>query len=69
MEALERAIKHAGSQKKLAELLSTSQARVWNWLRRDKKVPAEYAVEIERATSGAVTREQLRPDIFEDRAA
>jgi DNA-binding transcriptional regulator YdaS (Cro superfamily) len=37
---------------------------VWNWINRDRKVPAEFVLAIERATGGRVTRHQLRPDIY-----
>ncbi len=64
MNALEKAINHIGNQTELARALNTSQARVWNWLHRDSTIPAEFAVPIEKATNGKVTRYDLRPDIF-----
>lgn len=65
--ALEKAIESAGTQAKLAAALSTpekpiKQQNVWNWLRRDKKVPPDMAVPIERATG--VPRHELCPDVF-----
>jgi len=36
---------------------------VQKWIRK-KRVPAERARDIERATQGRVTRYQLRPDVF-----
>jgi DNA-binding transcriptional regulator YdaS (Cro superfamily) len=69
-EALQRAITQAGSQKRLAELIGTTQSHIWYWLERSKRgVPAEYCSAIERATG--VPRHQLRPDLYplEDRAA
>ena len=64
MKAIERAVDHVGGQTNLAKLLKTSQARVWNWIHRDNKVPAEEAVSIERVTKGKVTRFEIRPDVF-----
>jgi DNA-binding transcriptional regulator YdaS (Cro superfamily) len=64
MSALERAVEICGGQTGLARACGVKQAHVWNWLRRDKRVSAETAIQIEAATKGAVTREELRPDIF-----
>jgi DNA-binding transcriptional regulator YdaS (Cro superfamily) len=61
-KALEEAIRIAGSQSALARLVGVKQAHVWNWLYRDKRVPAEYVLLIEKATG--VSRHLLRPDIY-----
>lgn len=63
--ALERAIEVAGGQTALAGKIGLKQGHVWAWLRRGKRVPAEHCAAIERATGGAVTRHDLRPDIFD----
>lgn len=62
MNALQRAIEVAGGQTALAKKIKTSQGHVWAWLNRDKKVPAEYVLPIERATG--ISRHELRPDIY-----
>lgn len=62
--ALRKAIETAGSQAELARRIGKKQAHVWNWLNRDKIVPAEAVLAIEHATDGVVTRHDLRPDIF-----
>lgn len=73
IEALKEAIELVGSQAELARRISTAehpvkQQHVWNWLNRDKKVPAEVVLPIERATladgSPRVTRYRLRPDLY-----
>ena len=77
LRALERAIELAGSQAELARRIGKKQAHIWNWLNRDKQVPAEAVLSIEAATldseTGAprVTRCDLRPDLYppEERAA
>lgn len=74
VEALERAIKLAGGQTAFADALTkrrvaikgpgeepVSQARVWNWLRRDKKAPAEFCPDIEALWG--VACEELAPDV------
>jgi DNA-binding transcriptional regulator YdaS (Cro superfamily) len=64
IQALRKAIKSVGGQAKLAKLLGKKQGQVNNWLHRDKKVPADLCADIEAATGGAVTCQQLRPDVF-----
>jgi DNA-binding transcriptional regulator YdaS (Cro superfamily) len=64
IQALRKAIKEVGGQAKLAKLLGKKQGQVGNWLHRDKKVPAAVCADIEAATGGAVTCQQLRPDVF-----
>jgi len=62
-EALRKAIKNAGGQVALARALGLkSQGSISNWLLRDKRVPAERVLEIERATG--VSRHDLRPDLY-----
>lgn len=62
LDGLRKAIQVAGSQTELAKRIGKKQAHVWNWLHRDKKVPAESVLAIERETG--VSRHDLRPDIF-----
>jgi DNA-binding transcriptional regulator YdaS (Cro superfamily) len=59
---IQRAIRVAGSQRALAARCGVTQAAVSKWV-LGGRVPAERCVEIERATSGAVRCEELRPDI------
>lgn len=75
VEALERAVRIAGSQKKLAEAIaafigrpSFRQQTVSYWVRNGTLIGPEYWAAIEHATQGAaegaVTRADLRPDVF-----
>lgn len=64
MNALNKAISVVGSQKSLATQIGVVQSAVANWLKRGSTVPSEYCLQIERATKGAVTRQELRPDDF-----
>ncbi len=59
--AIERAFDVLGSQHALAKRLKVSDEAVRKWKRR---VPAERVLEIEEATGGAITRHELRPDIY-----
>lgn len=72
IEALEQAISIAGTQAELARRIATpdrpiKQQHVWNWLNRDKKVPPEVVLDIERETG--VSRHKLRPDIYPEEVA
>lgn len=62
MNSLQRAVDSAGGQASLASRLGVKQQHVWNWLNRGGFVPPEHCASIEQATSGAVTRRELRPD-------
>lgn len=66
MNPLDKAIEHAGGVTALAEKLGVRQSVVSNWRTRgtSPRVPAERCIAIEQATDGAVTRQELRPDVF-----
>lgn len=59
MSKLQDVIRERGVTK-LAADLGLSTMRVFNWGKRG--VPVEWCAEFERATNGAVTRRDLRPD-------
>ncbi|MGH8158396.1 MAG: transcriptional regulator [Rhodanobacter sp.] len=63
-QAIEKAITVAGGQTALARAINVSQGLVWQWCNGRLKVPAERCQGIEQATEGAVTRYDLRPDVF-----
>lgn len=52
-----------GNQAKLARLLKLKPPTVNQWVTGVRQVPAEQCPEIEKATDGAVTCEELRPDV------
>lgn len=64
--------KRAGlSQDALAKLLAlvgppATQSLVSQWENGDVVISAERAVQVERATAGAIPRGALRPDLFGD---
>jgi DNA-binding transcriptional regulator YdaS (Cro superfamily) len=71
MSALARAVEEVGGQTALARAIGgpVKQGHVWYWLNaKDGLVPAEHCLAIERATSGRITRFDLRPDIFGERS-
>lgn len=60
---VERAIRHHGSQAKLAEAIGCSQQQI-SYLLKAKSITAEMAKAIDDSTGGQVSRHMLRPDIF-----
>lgn len=62
---VQKAVDILGGQTALANACGVKQQYVWKWLRMER-IPAERAIQIERATGGAVTRQELRPDLFGD---
>lgn len=61
--ALLKAISEAGSITELARRVNVSPQVVINWRARGM-VPAERCREVEAAVHAAVTRYDLRPDVF-----
>jgi DNA-binding transcriptional regulator YdaS (Cro superfamily) len=59
---LEQAIKHCGSQAKLADACGIKQSSIWQAKETDR-CSARLAMAVERATDGKVTARQLRPDL------
>ena len=60
--SLQNAIDHAGSQTKLARTLGIHRQMLLHWLHA--RVPAERCHAIVEATDGAVTLNDLRPDLW-----
>lgn len=58
---LEKAVREAGGQTKLARAIGKTQGHISQWLRR-KYVPPEVVLLIEGATG--VSRHELRPDLY-----
>ncbi len=61
--SLDIAIKLLGSQEALAKALRIRSPSISEWRKRGK-VPADRCLAIEEATNGAVTRYELRLDVF-----
>lgn len=65
MKPIERAIEAAGAgQKGLADAIGVTPQQVNQWVTGDRPVPAKHCIAIEAAAGGAVTRHDLRPDVF-----
>jgi DNA-binding transcriptional regulator YdaS (Cro superfamily) len=62
---LREASRYAGGPAKLAEAIGVSRQALYLW----DKVPAERVPAIVDATGGALSRHQLRPDLWEQEAA
>lgn len=61
--AIERACEQAGGQAMLAKIIDVTPQAVNQWVRKGV-APPERVLAIESATGGAVTRYELRPDVF-----
>lgn len=61
-EALEEAVRRAGSQDAFAKICGISQPAVWKMLQSSKRLTAEYVLAVEDQTG--VSRHYLRPDIY-----
>ncbi len=64
MTPIERAVAECGSQAALAKAIRVTPVFVNQMRHGLKQVPARLCRAIETATGGAVTAEQLRPDVF-----
>lgn len=70
IEALQKAIETVGGQPTLAQRLSEISGRkvvqqnISSWLHRSRRVPGEFVLAIEQATEGAVSKHDLRPDLY-----
>lgn len=68
VSGLQAAINEAGGQtqlaKRISELLNkpVKQQQIWNWLNRNKRVPADKVLVVEQASG--VSRSKLRPDLY-----
>src|SRR3569832_885574 len=67
--ALRQAIRHnLKSQVAVARAVGVSPQAGSDALRRCKRVPAEWCLALEIATAGAITRHDLRPDLYPEAA-
>lgn len=64
MNAIEQAIKHFGGVSRLADAIGVGQSAISNLATRGGTPSPANCLAIERATSGAVTRQDLRPDDY-----
>lgn len=66
VSALERAITVCGGKRStLARRLNVSSQSIELWLHEKNAISAERAMRIEYVTKGEVTRQELRPDLYE----
>ena len=63
-DAIQKAVDHFGGVRPMAEKTGFSRAAIYFWLSGSQRISAEYACRLESASGGAVTREELRPDVF-----
>ncbi|EPL7197429.1 transcriptional regulator [Klebsiella michiganensis] len=63
LEAIREACRVVGGQAAMSRSLGVSSPTVNQWTTGTRQIPAERCLEIEKATAGTVTCEELRPDI------
>jgi DNA-binding transcriptional regulator YdaS (Cro superfamily) len=63
VEQIKRASDLIGSQAELARRLDVSTSMISQWCTGARPLPLDSAIAIERETGGAVTVEELRPDV------
>lgn len=61
---LVKAVEASGGRSNLAKALGVSTVFINDMIHGKKPVPASRCIAIERVTDGAVTRYELRPDVF-----
>lgn len=59
-------VEQHGGQTEFARRLGVTQGLVWQWLEGKTKVTPVKAKLIEELTDGAVSRHELRPDVFDE---
>jgi DNA-binding transcriptional regulator YdaS (Cro superfamily) len=63
LPATRRAVIHAGGATALARALGITPQAVSRWMHAEQ-IPAKWIIPIEALIRGAVTREELRPDLY-----
>lgn len=63
MTAIARAVTQIGGQSILARLIGVKPQAVQQWVNAGV-CPAKRAIQVEKATNGAVSRFELRPDLY-----
>lgn len=66
--AIQRAVELLGSQQKLADAAGVSPQAVSFWVKGERAISPLYAKKIRDATHGAVTLEELCPEIYGEAA-
>lgn len=68
LEAARKAVKMLGGQRPAARATGHSQHQIWKVVHNklvNKRIDANLAAALHRATKGAVDKAELRPDLFE----
>lgn len=55
-----------GAKSRLARAIKSHPVDVGNWVHGKCDIPVRRAVQIEKATAGAVTRQEMRPNDWAD---
>ena len=63
-DVLRRAVRQLGSASAAARIPGLTPQAVSDLSRRGRKAPAEWCLKLERATGGAIARQDLPPDLY-----
>lgn len=63
LELIQKAVASVGGRANLSRLVGVSPAMIQQWIKGSRPISAERCIDIERATDGVVTCEELRPDL------
>lgn len=66
MNALEKAIKLAGGQSKLATAIGEKAQTVSAWKKRGGRIPVSHVIAVERVLNGQITAEEMCPERIDD---
>lgn len=61
---IRQAVELKGSQAKLGDAMGCSQQAIWYLLHEAESISGELALACDIATAGAVSKHDLRPDLF-----
>lgn len=64
LKPIDKVIAKVGGPSALARALRIKPPTVIQWISGDRPIPGKRCIQIELACGGAVTRYELRPDIF-----
>jgi len=64
-ETIQKAAEILDGQANLARAIGASPAMVHQWINGIRPISVKSCIDIDRATAGAITCEQLRPDLID----
>jgi len=63
-KAMIKLVEKVGSMTELSKILNCSLSYVSRWASGERKIPIKYIKKLVQLSEGEITREDLRPDVF-----